>query len=157
MQLVCRQDHALTHRAIAVDAEHAERLAAVGFSLLAGVAGAAVQVRLHGAAVAGLHQRHAIAYREDFDPQLMAEDARTLDEGHLSEIPADVGAADANRTNGDERLAWQRPKAIICSVLLVALVLLSAVVWRGLIRRWSFPPVTRSTASSTSITEKPRP
>ena len=35
----------------------------------------------------------------------------------------------------DERLAWQRPKAIICAVLLLAAVLLSARVWRAIIRR----------------------
>jgi hypothetical protein len=34
----------------------------------------------------------------------------------------------------DERLAWQRPKAIICSVLLVVFVILSALIWRALIR-----------------------
>ncbi|WP_030435608.1 hypothetical protein [Actinoplanes subtropicus] len=35
----------------------------------------------------------------------------------------------------DERLAWQRPKAIICGVLLVAVVTLSVLLWRTLIRR----------------------
>lgn len=35
----------------------------------------------------------------------------------------------------DDRLAWQRPKAIICSVLLVMVLLLSARVWRALIRK----------------------
>jgi nitrate reductase gamma subunit len=35
----------------------------------------------------------------------------------------------------DERLAWQRPKAVICSVLLVAFVALAVVLWRTLIRR----------------------
>lgn len=35
----------------------------------------------------------------------------------------------------DERLAWQRPKAIICSVLLVVLLVLCAQIWRTLIRR----------------------
>ena len=35
----------------------------------------------------------------------------------------------------DARLAWQRPKAIICAVLLVALVALSIWLWRTLIRR----------------------
>jgi hypothetical protein len=34
----------------------------------------------------------------------------------------------------DERLAWQRPKAIICSVLLVAFVTLTVFLWRTLIR-----------------------
>ena len=35
----------------------------------------------------------------------------------------------------DDRLSWQRPKAIICSVLLVLLALLSARIWRTLIRK----------------------
>jgi hypothetical protein len=35
----------------------------------------------------------------------------------------------------DERLAWQRPKAVICSVLLVAFVTLTVFLWRTLIRR----------------------
>jgi uncharacterized membrane protein YidH (DUF202 family) len=35
----------------------------------------------------------------------------------------------------DERLAWQRPKAIICSILLVAFVALTVLVWRALIRQ----------------------
>jgi hypothetical protein len=35
----------------------------------------------------------------------------------------------------DERLAWQRPKAIICSILLVAFVTLTMFLWRTLIRQ----------------------
>jgi hypothetical protein len=35
----------------------------------------------------------------------------------------------------DERLAWQRPKAVICAVLLVAVVTLTGYLWRTLIRR----------------------
>jgi hypothetical protein len=35
----------------------------------------------------------------------------------------------------DERLAWQRPKAVICSVLLVAFVTLTVLLWRTLRRR----------------------
>ena len=35
----------------------------------------------------------------------------------------------------DDRLAWQRPKAIICAVLLVAFVTLSVYLWRALLRR----------------------
>lgn len=33
----------------------------------------------------------------------------------------------------DERLAWQRPKAVVCAVLLVAVVVMSVRVWRSLI------------------------
>jgi heme/copper-type cytochrome/quinol oxidase subunit 2 len=42
----------------------------------------------------------------------------------------------------DDRLAWQRPKAIISGVLLVVLVLLSAFTWRTLIRRTRAPEFT---------------
>jgi hypothetical protein len=35
----------------------------------------------------------------------------------------------------DERLAWQRPKAVICGVLLVAVITLTVFLWRTLIRR----------------------
>jgi len=35
----------------------------------------------------------------------------------------------------DDRLAWQRPKAIICSVLLVAIATLTVFLWRTLIRQ----------------------
>lgn len=35
----------------------------------------------------------------------------------------------------DERLAWQRPKAVICSILLVAFVTLTVFLWRTLIRQ----------------------
>ncbi len=35
----------------------------------------------------------------------------------------------------DDRLAWQRPKAIISGLFLVAFVLMSAQIWRSLIRK----------------------
>jgi hypothetical protein len=35
----------------------------------------------------------------------------------------------------DDRLAWQRPKAVICTVLLVAFVTLTVFLWRTLIRQ----------------------
>lgn len=44
-------------------------------------------------------------------------------------VPPEVSAAI------DDRLAWQRPKAIICSILLVAAVTLTALAWRALVRR----------------------
>lgn len=42
----------------------------------------------------------------------------------------------------DDRLAWQRPKAIICSVLLAIFLVLSAGIWRALIRRSRAPEFT---------------
>jgi hypothetical protein len=35
----------------------------------------------------------------------------------------------------DDRLAWQQPKAVICAVLLVVFVALTALLWRRLLRR----------------------
>jgi len=35
----------------------------------------------------------------------------------------------------DDRLAWQLPKAVICSVLLVAFVTLTVLLWRRLLRQ----------------------
>ena len=35
----------------------------------------------------------------------------------------------------DERLAWQRPKAVICGILLVAFVTLTVFIWQTLLRR----------------------
>jgi hypothetical protein len=35
----------------------------------------------------------------------------------------------------DERLAWQRPKAIVCGVLLAGFVALTVFLWRSLLRR----------------------
>jgi predicted Na+-dependent transporter len=47
----------------------------------------------------------------------------------------------------DERLAWQRPKAVIVSVLLVAFVVLTVFLWRTLIRQSTtgepFPKLSR--------------
>lgn len=51
-----------------------------------------------------------------------------LQSGHL-EIP------DLIQSKIDNRLAWQRPKAIICSILLVMFMILNARVWQTLIRR----------------------
>ncbi|MFF5077584.1 hypothetical protein ACFY36_11070 [Actinoplanes sp. NPDC000266] len=53
---------------------------------------------------------------------------RWLDEGRAEISPALQQAI-------DDRLAWQRPKAVICAVLLVALVTLTVLLWRTILRR----------------------
>ena len=50
-------------------------------------------------------------------------------ESGSTDTPADLQA------QIDERLSWQRPKAIVCGVLLVVFVFLSFLIWRALIRR----------------------
>ena len=58
----------------------------------------------------------------------------------------------------DERLAWQRPKAIISSLLLIVFVVLSARIWHTLIRgsrlheaRWKLKEVSLLTAGVTTV------
>lgn len=112
VQLVCREEHALAHGAIRMHAEHAERLAAVRFALLAGMAGAAVQVGLDGAAVAWLYMGDAIADCEDFDTEFMTQNAWVFDKGHFAQVATDVRTADAYGMDGDERLVWTRGRSL---------------------------------------------
>lgn len=49
---------------------------------------------------------------------------------------ADAAAPTAVQAAIDDRLSWQRPKAIVCAVLLAVFVVLCAWIWRTLIR-WS--------------------
>jgi uncharacterized membrane protein YidH (DUF202 family) len=46
----------------------------------------------------------------------------------------------------DERLAWQRPKAVICGVLLVAFGTLTVFLWRRLIRQSTTGEPSRKTS-----------
>ncbi len=62
--------------------------------------------------------------------------AADLQESFTTWLQSGTSAVPAEVTQAiDDRLSWQRPKAIICSVLLVGFVVLTAYVWRGLIRR----------------------
>jgi hypothetical protein len=85
-----------------VDAEDLEFFTAVGSAAAAGVAVRVVDIRLDGAAVAGFHICHAVADGEDFDTQLVAQNARIGDEGHLPEVGADVRATDADAVDANE-------------------------------------------------------
>ena len=71
----------------------------------AGVALLAVDVRLDGAAVAGLDVGHAVADRHDFDAEFVAGDARIAEERHFAEVAGEIGAADADAMDADDRFA----------------------------------------------------
>jgi hypothetical protein len=91
--------------AVAVDTERLMVLAAIGVTALAGVALLAIDVRLHRAAIAGLDVRDIGADLDDLDAELVAGDARLAEEGHLAEVAAEVGAADADAMDADDRVA----------------------------------------------------
>ena len=52
----------------------------------------------------------------------------------------------------DDRLAWQRPKAVICTVLLVAFVALAVLIWRRLIRLSRIRQPRRRTTTAALLT-----
>lgn len=62
----------------------------------------------------------------------------------------------SNKVN--ERLAWQRPKAIICSILLIVFTLITAYAWRHLVRasraddaKWNIKRIVVFTAGITAV------
>jgi hypothetical protein len=65
----------------------------------------AVQVRLDGAVITDLEMIDTFSDGQNFDSEFMPQDARELNEGHLSEIAADIGAADTNGADGYQSLA----------------------------------------------------
>ena len=61
----------------------------------------------------------------------------------MDAIQQQVGTSSLN-----ECLAWKRPKALICSALLLLFVVLSAATWRTLIRRSRGPDAKWKLADS---------
>ena len=68
----------------------------------------AVQVRLDGALITDLEMIDTFTDGQHLDSELVPQDAREPNEGHLSEIAADIGAADTNGTDGYQSLACRR-------------------------------------------------
>src|SRR5262249_17909898 len=108
-QLAGRDGEQPAQPAVAVDAERLVVLAAVCVPAGAGVALLAVDVRLDGGPVAGPDVRHALADRQHFHAEFVPRDARVAEERHLAEVAGEVGAADADAPDADDRLA--RPRA----------------------------------------------
>ena len=110
VQLAGRDREAVAEAAVLHDADHAEPLAAVGAPLAARVAASAVQVGLDAAGVAGRHRGDAVADGQHLDAQLVAGDAREVEERKGAVIGADIGAAHADRVRPHQRLTrpWWR-------------------------------------------------
>ena len=65
----------------------------------------AVAVRFYGASIPRRNTGHALAYRDDLDAQLVAQDAWVGKERLVPLIGVQVGAADADPMNLEERFA----------------------------------------------------
>ena len=83
MQLLRWQNDLRSQSAITMDTENLQGFTAIRASALTGRTGAAVQIRLHGAAIANADMGYFIRYGEDFHAEFMSENTRVLDEGHL--------------------------------------------------------------------------
>ena len=105
VELPRRQQELRAQAAVAVDAQDLQLLAAVRVAAAAGVAVGIINIRLHGAAVAGLDVGDALADGDDLDAQLVAGDARVAEEGHLAEVAAEVRPADADPVDAHQGLA----------------------------------------------------
>src|SRR2546421_11902522 len=68
----------------------------------------AVHVRLDRTAVARPDVTNTGADGHNFHSEFVAGDSRVTVEGHLAQIPADVGAADADAVDADDGLARSR-------------------------------------------------
>ena len=91
--------------AIAMNAECLMILAAIRVSSTTRVAVLAVDVRLNGAAVAGLDVCYAITHGDNFHAQLVPGNPRIGEERHLAEVAAVIRAADADSMYAHARFA----------------------------------------------------
>lgn len=105
-------------------------LSAVGVVLIAGVLAAA---NLSTASDPSPGFRSSIPMIADRAPETDAGQEQQAFERWLQSgeraMPADV------RSAVDERLSWQRPKAIVCAVLLGLVLFASARLWRSIVHR----------------------
>src|SRR5438094_243358 len=113
MQFVSWDDKAIAQAAVGHDAEDFQLSAAVAGAFAAGDAGAAVHVGFDGAAVAVLYVGDARADGDDLDAELVSRDAGVAVERHFAEVTADVGAADADTVDADERFAGRRMPRLV--------------------------------------------
>ena len=84
MELARGENYSFGHAPVQHHAKHLEIFAAVGASLAAWEALAAVHVRFHRTTVAGLHVRHGRADGEHLDAQLVSGNPRIAEERHLA-------------------------------------------------------------------------
>jgi hypothetical protein len=79
---------------------------AVRFTVAAGDAGPAIEIRLDRAAVARFYGRHGTAHRNNFDAKFVTEDSWVIEKGLVSDEGVYVSAADPDASNPHQRVPW---------------------------------------------------
>ena len=105
MQLVGWQQEPFAHAAVLVHADHLEAFAAISPALAAGVAFAAIHVRLNRAAVAGLNIFNTLTHRHHLHTQFVTGNNGVRKERHLTEVTGNIRAANAHAMHLHQRLA----------------------------------------------------
>jgi hypothetical protein len=83
-------------------------LAAVWPAAATGVTFWIVDVGLDRATVAWLDARHFFANRQHFHAQFVPQNSRVRDERHFTEVSANIGSANADAMDADQRFARLR-------------------------------------------------
>jgi len=87
-----------------MDTEHLQYFATIGFSKTAGVTSAAVQVGLDTAMSTHVKVSNAGAQCKNLDAQLVTENARILNEGHLAQIATQICATNSYGADSNQRV-----------------------------------------------------
>jgi hypothetical protein len=96
VQLARREDDSLSKSAVAHNPERLVLLAAIRESAPAGVTPLAIEIRFNRTAIARLHVLHPLAHGKHLHSQFVARDPGVREKGHLSQITAEIGAADTD-------------------------------------------------------------
>jgi hypothetical protein len=96
-----RDDEELLHAAVAVDAEDLQVGAAVASCRAAGDAWLQLRYGSTAQRSPGVWSRRRVVHFENFDAELVAEDARVGEERLLAAVGVPVGAADADAMDAD--------------------------------------------------------
>jgi hypothetical protein len=94
----------LAESTIAVNPQRLVVVAAVGVSSATRMTALAVQVGLYAAPISRTHVRDPVADRHHFDTQFMPGNPRVGKEGHLAQVAAEVGTANAHLMDANHSL-----------------------------------------------------
>jgi hypothetical protein len=101
MELVCWNHEPFGHASVDMNAEHFELFTAVGLSVDARATGTTIQIGLDATAVTTSDIGYVSANLEHFNPKLVSENSRVLNEGHLAQVATQIGAANTDGMNRD--------------------------------------------------------
>ena len=89
---------------VAMHAQGLVVMTTIGVTPATGMAVLAIQVGLDAAPISGTHVRDPVADAHHFDAQFMPRNPRVGEEGHLAQVAAEVGTANAHLMDANHSL-----------------------------------------------------